>query len=33
MKEGVPMFDDILVPNALMFDEQYRFLSGSAKVI
>ncbi|NWN86767.1 MAG: replication initiator protein A [Staphylococcus sp.] len=27
------MFDNILVPKALMFDEQYRFLSDSAKVL
>lgn len=27
------MFDNILVPKELMFDEQYRFLSDSAKVL
>lgn len=27
------MFDNILVPKELVFDEQYRFLSDSAKVL
>lgn len=27
------MYDDILVPKELMFDDQYRYLSDSAKVL